>query len=208
MQKIRLILWLAVAIALFVLGALTVVVFSERQGGLAQAGLSGGSMAPGAPLGGAFSLVDNKGGPVTEALFRDKPSAVFFGFTHCPDVCPTTLMEAGEWIDALGPEADKLRVVFVTVDPERDTPAAMDDYLSAFSQKIVGVTGEPEKVHAMVKDHKIVSRKVPLEGGDYTMDHTASILLLDGSGDFAGTIAYGESADAAIAKLKRLADEG
>ncbi len=204
MKKIRLILWLAVAVALFVLGALTVVVFSERQGGLAQAGLSGGGMAPGAPLGGPFSLVDHKGGPVTEALFRDKPSALFFGFTHCPDVCPTTLMEAGEWIEALGPDADKLRVVFVTVDPERDTQAAMDDYLSAFSPKIVGVTGEPEKVHAMVKDYKIVSRKVPLEGGDYTMDHTASVILLDKNGSFVGTIARGEARESAMAKLKRL----
>src|SRR5687768_11725884 len=204
MQKLRLILWLVVAIALFVLGAMTVVMFSERQGGLAQAGLSGGSMAPGAPLGGAFSLVDHKGRPVTEALFRDKPSAVFFGFTHCPDVCPTTLMEAGEWIEALGPDADKLRVVFVTVDPERDKPAVMKDYLSAFSDRIVGVTGEPDAVRAMVQDYKVYSRKVPLEGADYSMDHTASVLLLDGKGALVGTIATGEGEEAAMAKLRRL----
>ena len=126
---------------------------------------------------------------MTEALFRDKPSAMFFGFTHCPDVCPTTLMEMGGWIEALGADADKLRFVFVTVDPERDTPEVMNDYVTAFSDRIVGVTGEPEEVHAMVKDYKIFSRKVPLEGGDYTMDHTASMILLDANGSFVGTIA-------------------
>ena len=132
------------------------------------------------------------------------PSAVFFGFTHCPDVCPTTLMETAGWIEALGADAAKMRFVFVTVDPERDTPEVMNDYIAAFSDKIIGVTGDPEKVHAMVKDYKIVSRKVPLEGGDYTMDHTASVLLLDANGSFVGTIARDEAPDAAIGKLRRL----
>jgi protein SCO1/2 len=202
MRGLRLTLWMAVAVALFVLGAVTVGVFSSRPG-LLLAG-SGGAIAPGAPLGGAFRLVDQDAQPVTEEIFRGKPSAVFFGFTHCPDVCPTTLMEAVGWIEALGPDADKLRFVFVTVDPERDTPAVMKDYLSAFSDRIIGVTGEPEAARAMVKDYKVYSRKVPLEGGDYSMDHTASVLLLDANGALVGTIATGEGEEAAMAKLRRL----
>ena len=202
MRGLRLTLWIAVAVALFVLGALAVGVLSSRPGFMLAG--SGGAIAPGAPLGGGFRLVDQDAQPVTEAIFRDKPSAVFFGFTHCPDVCPTTLMEAAGWIGALGPDAEKLRFVFVTVDPERDTPAVMKDYLSAFSDRIIGVTGEPEKVHAMVKDYKVYSRKVPLEGGDYSMDHTASVLLLDQNGALVGTIATGEGEAAAMAKLRRL----
>jgi protein SCO1/2 len=200
MRAFRLTLWILVAVALFGLGALAVLTL--RQPASVEAG--NGGMAPGAPLGGPFALVDQNGEPVTEALFRDKPSAVFFGFTHCPDVCPTTLMEAAGWIDALGAGADEMRFVFVTVDPARDTPQVMKDYISAFSDKIVGVTGEPQKVEAMVADYKIYSRKVPLEGGEYTMDHTASVLLLDEDGAFVGTIAPDESSETAVAKLQRL----
>jgi protein SCO1/2 len=203
LRRIRLILWAAVGVALFVLGALTVSLYA-RSGGTSQAALSAKAISPGAPLGGAFSLVDHKGAPVTEAIFRDRPAAVFFGFTHCPDVCPTTLMDMAAWIEALGPEADKMRLVFVTVDPERDTPEALTEYLSAFSDRIVGITGEPEKVHAMVRDYKVFSRKVPLADGGYTMDHTASVLLLDGHGSLVGTIARDEERDTAVAKLERL----
>ena len=194
---------MVVAVALFALGAVAVSGFARKGANSPQAA-NESSAVPGTPLGGAFTLVDQRGQPVTEALFRDMPSAVFFGFTHCPDVCPTTLMETAGWIEALGADAAKMRFVFVTVDPERDTPEVMNDYIAAFSDKIIGVTGDPEKVHAMVKDYKIVSRKVPLEGGDYTMDHTASVLLLDANGSFVGTIARDEAPDAAIGKLRRL----
>ena len=203
LRSIRLILWAAVAVALFVLGAVTVGLHA-RNGPTSQAALSGNAISPGAPLGGAFSLVDHKGAPVTEAIFRDRPAAVFFGFTHCPDVCPTTLMDMAGWIEALGPDADRVRFVFVTVDPERDTPAALKDYLSAFSDRIVGITGEPGQVHAMVRDYKVFSRKALLDGGGYTMDHTASVLLLDADGSLVGTIARDEERDTAVAKLKRL----
>jgi protein SCO1/2 len=200
MRTLRLALWIAVALALFGLGALSAGLFGGRGGDP----LLAGGLSPGAPLGGPFQLVDSKGQPVTEAVFRGKPSAVFFGFTHCPDVCPTTLMEMAQWIEELGPDADKMRFVFVTVDPERDTPEAMNDYVSAFSDKVIGITGEPEKVRAMAKDYKIYFRKAPLEGGDYTMDHTASVLLQDSDGNLVGTIARGEDEAAAVAKLRRL----
>ena len=162
----------------------------------------------GEPYGAPFALVDQKGAPITEAAFRGQPSAVFFGFTHCPEVCPTTLFELDGWLKKLGDEGKNIRAYFVTVDPERDTAAIMDTYVSNVSDRITGITGEPEKVHAMAKAFGIYSRKVDLEGGDYTMDHTASVILLDGEGAFAGTIAYEENPDAALAKLKRLAAEG
>jgi protein SCO1/2 len=177
-------------------------------GAIAVSGISlrptGAAMQANAPLGGPFTLVSHEGEPVTEAIFRGKPSITLFGFTHCPDVCPTGLTRMSRWIDELGPEAEKLRFVFVTVDPKRDTPEVMRDYVGAFSDEIVGVTGEPEAVDAMVRDYKIYSREVPLDGGDYTMDHTASMIMLDAKGNFVGTIDPGESADAGLAKLRHL----
>lgn len=157
------------------------------------------------PFGAPFTLTDQRGAEITQAAFRGHPSAVFFGFTHCPEVCPTTLFELDGWLKTLGDEGKDIRAFFVTVDPERDTPEIMNVYVSNVSQRITGITGEPEKVHAMAKSFAIYWRKVETEGGEYTMDHTASILLLDRDGDFAGTIAYGENPDTAVAKLKRLA---
>ena len=162
----------------------------------------------GEPFGAPFALVDQKGAEITEAAFRGQPSAVFFGFTHCPEVCPTTLFELDGWLKTLGEEGKDIRAYFVSVDPERDTPEIMNDYVGNVSDRIIGITGEPEKVHAMAKTFGIYSKKVELEGGDYTMDHTASVLLLNGDGDFAGTIAYGENPATAVEKLKRLAAEG
>ncbi|MEX0409296.1 SCO family protein [Aquibium sp. LZ166] len=162
----------------------------------------------GEPFGEPFALVDHKGEPITEAAFRGNPSAVFFGFTHCPEVCPTTLYEMDGWLKQLGSEGEDIRAYFVSIDPERDTPEIMDSYVSNVSDRITGITGEPDKVAVMAKSFGIYSRKVPLDGGDYTMDHTASILLLGRDGDFFGTIAYGENPDTAIAKLKRLEKEG
>ncbi|MEP9371798.1 SCO family protein [Mesorhizobium sp. KR1-2] len=162
----------------------------------------------GEPFGAPFALVDQKDQPITEAAFRGHPSAVFFGFTHCPEVCPTTLFELDGWLKKLGDDGKDIKAYFVSVDPERDTPAAMDTYVSNVSNRITGITGDPDKVAAMAKSFGIYARKVPLDGGDYTMDHTASVLLLDGKGDFFGTIAYGESGDTAVAKLKRLAGKG
>jgi protein SCO1 len=163
-----------------------------------------GRMA-GEAYGGPFTLVDAQGAEVTEAAFRGHPSAVFFGFTHCPDVCPTTLYEMDGWLKQLGPEGQSVRAYFVTVDPERDTPEIMGRYVSNVSDRIVPLTGTSEQVAAMLKSFHIYARKVPLEGGEYTMDHTASVLLLRPSGDLFGTIAYGENPDNALAKLKRLA---
>lgn len=199
MATVRLALWVAVGVALVVLGAASVglIPFGPKSSPDAAA-------SPGAPLGGAFALVDHNGAPVTEAIFRDKPSITLFGFTHCPDVCPTGLMDMTRWAQELGDDADKLRFIFVTVDPERDTPQIMSDYVSVFSERIIGVTGDPEDVMAMTRDYKIFSRKVPLEDDDYTMDHTASKILHDAEGNFVGTIDPAEPHETGLGKLRRL----
>ncbi|WP_127598995.1 SCO family protein [Nitratireductor alexandrii] len=163
----------------------------------------GGGEAFGAP----FTLVDQKGAEITEAAFKGSPTALFFGFTHCPEVCPTTLYELDGWLAQLGEEGEEIEAYFVSIDPERDTPDVLDRYVANVSERITGITGEPQKVAEMAKAFKIYAKKVPLDGGDYTMDHTASVLLLGRDGDFFGTIAYGENAETAIAKLKRLANE-
>lgn len=162
----------------------------------------------GEAFGGPFSLVDQRGETITEQAFRGQPSAVFFGFTHCPEICPTTLFEMDAWLTELGEETGNVRAYFVSVDPGRDTPEVMNTYISNFSDRIIGITGEPDKVAAMLKDFGIYARRVDLEDGDYTMDHTASIILLDRSGDFFGTIAYGENPAIAKEKLVRLASGG
>lgn len=159
-------------------------------------------------FGGPFELVDHNGGTITEQAFRGTPTAVFFGFTHCPEVCPTTLYEMDGWLEQLGPDADKVKAYFVSVDPERDTPEVIKTYLENFSGRITGITGTPADVMEMTRDFRIYANKVDLENGDYTMDHTASILLLKRNGDFFGTIAYQENPETALEKLRRLIREG
>lgn len=157
-----------------------------------------------APYGGAFALTDQSGQPITEAALRGHPSMVFFGFTHCPEVCPTTLFEMSQWFEQLGDDGKDLKAFFFTVDPERDTPQLLGGYISAVTDRVTGVTGEPEKVWANAKAFGIYWKKVPLDGGDYTMDHTASVILLKPDGSFFGTIAYQEATDTAVEKLRRL----
>jgi protein SCO1/2 len=155
--------------------------------------------------GAPFTLVDQNGAEITQAAFTGHPTALFFGFTNCPEICPTTLAEMDGWLKQIGDEGKDINAYFISIDPERDTQQVMKDYVGGVSQRIVGITGEPAKVAAMAKAYGIYFKKVELDGGGYTMDHTASVLLLDRRGEFGGTIAYGESADTAIAKLKNLA---
>jgi protein SCO1/2 len=156
------------------------------------------------PYGVAFSLVDQKGQPITEAAFRGHPTALFFGFTHCPEVCPTTLYELDNWLTALDADGDKIRAYFVSVDPERDTPDILDGYISAVTERVSGITGDPQAVGEMVRGFNIYAKKIETEDGDYTMDHTASIILLDSNGRFRKTIAWGEDSETAIQKLRDL----
>lgn len=151
-----------------------------------------------------FELVDQDGAAVTQAKYLGKPSAWFYGFTNCPDVCPTALAEMSAILEALGPNADKLQVVFVSVDPERDTPEIMKDYVEYFDPRIDGLTGSLDKISAMAKDRYIFFEKVPLQGGDYQMEHQASIQLVDAQGQFFGTLVSEESFDVRLAKVRRL----
>ncbi|AQX30932.1 SCO family protein [Bartonella schoenbuchensis] len=163
------------------------------------------------PLGDDFTLIDSNGQTVTEADIRSKPSAIFFGFTMCPESCPTTLTDLDRWLTEIGPNADKLGIWFVTVDPERDTPEVLRDYLSNFTNNIIGISGDPEKVHKMVSSFNIVAEKVPGTNGNYTYDHTAAIFLLKKGGKLAGIIPYNVEEnenqlkdDIAIKRLKKL----
>ncbi|MEP7453055.1 SCO family protein [Phyllobacterium sp. SB3] len=155
-------------------------------------------------LGTSFNLIDQNGNPITEAAFKGHPTALFFGFTHCPEVCPTTLFEMADWLNKLGDEGRDLRVFFVSVDPERDTPEVMKGYTAAFTDRITGITGKPEEIDKLVKSWRIYAKKVPTENGDYTMDHTASVMLLDRDSRLKSTIDYKENSDVALKKLKLL----
>lgn len=157
-------------------------------------------------IGGPFSLTDHRGRRVTERDYAGRPSAVFFGFTHCPDVCPTTLSDMDRWIEALGPEADRVNWLFISVDSGRDNPRTMADYLANFDTRIVGLSGTEEEVAAAARSFRVFYRRVPVEGGSYTMDHSASVFLLDADGRFGGTIDHKESADIALQKLRLLVE--
>ena len=157
-------------------------------------------------LGGPFALVDVNGRPFTDRDLRGRPAALFFGFTTCPEACPTTLARWTAALKALGPDADKLRMVFVSVDPERDTPAVLKRYLSDFDPRIVGLTGSPPAVARTIAAYHVYARKVPLDGGGYTMDHTAATYLFDRDGGFQGLVGYTEPTDVQTAKLKALAE--
>ncbi len=139
-------------------------------------------------IGGPFQLTAQDGRSVTEKDLRGGPSLVFFGFTHCPDVCPTALYEIGLIYKAMGEDGDRLKTFFVTVDPERDTPSVIKDYLSGFDARITGLSGAPDAVLAAEKAYRAYAKKVPLETGGYTMDHTALIYLMDGKGRFLSSL--------------------
>lgn len=184
-------------------GILAVVVFGVL--GMAWAlGIVGLREKASASIGGPFRLTSQTGATVSDADLEGAPFGVFFGFTHCPEVCPTTLWEMSEALKALGPDAERLKILFVSVDPTRDTPEFLARYLQSFDPRIVGLTGTEEEIASVGKAYRAYWRKIPTEGGDYTMDHSTSVFLMDAAGRFVGTIAYGEQADTRLAKLKRL----
>lgn len=165
----------------------------------------GGQAAAVADVGGPFTLTDTSGQTVTEADFHGRPTAIFFGFTFCPDVCPTTLADLSDLIEALGGTAGRLQFAFVSVDWERDGPAEMAAYLSAFDPRIRGLTGTQAQIEQATRAYRVFYRKVPADDGGYTIDHTASVFLMDREGRFAGTLAHGEDPATMLAKLRRLA---
>ena len=156
-----------------------------------------------AAVGGPFMLTDQNGQAFSDRDLKGKPFLVFFGFTHCPEVCPTTLFEISEILRNLGPDADRTAALFITVDPERDTPASMKDYLSSFDPHIRGLTGAADAVAAVAKEYRVYYKKVPTEKGDYTMDHTAIVYLMDKDGRFVGPVNMRRTVDVAVAELRK-----
>lgn len=205
MSRRTLLILLPAAIILVAAGALAAWILTAKPPGVASGGTTGSTATDGPQIGGPFDLVTTGGETVTEADFAGKPYAIFFGFTYCPDVCPTTLNEMAGWIDALGDKADAMRYAFVTVDPARDDAETMTRYVRAFSDRIVPLTGSEAQIQRVVDAFKIYRAKVPLDDGeDYTMNHTAAVYLMDANGDFVDVISFKDERETAIAKLEQL----
>jgi len=192
-KRLRLILWSAAALA-----------------AVAFAGLmyftSSGPHAP--AIGGPFRLKSQTGEVVDSAALKGKPYAIFFGFTHCPEICPTTMVDMAALMAKLGDEAKGFKIYFVSVDPERDTPDVLRNYLSSFEPHVIGLTGAPDEIADIARKFRIYYRKVPLDGGDYTMDHSAFVYLMGKDGGFRNVIGYQEKPDRALEKLKTLIEKG
>jgi protein SCO1/2 len=182
---------------------------------LALAGCGRGNEAPkfkltdvtGAGFGKELNLTDHNGKPRKLADFRGKVVTVFFGFTHCPDVCPTTLAELSQVAKALGPDADKLQVLFVTVDPERDTQKVLAQYVPAFHPAFLGLYGDAEATARAAKEFKVYHSKQPAKGGSYSVDHSAGTFILDRHGRLRLFAQYGQGAEAILHDIRLLMRE-
>ncbi len=194
MKRLRLILWLAVALA--AAAALWLMARTEQPTPPSEASF--------VSIGGPFALTDSDGKSFSSRQLASKPYALFFGFTNCPDVCPTTLARLVRLRRQLGAGDGAFDILFVTVDPERDRPADLKRYLSLYGAPIIGLTGSPAQIERVKKTFGIFSAKVPQPGGGYSVDHSAAVLLFGKDGGFGGTIAPDEGDAPALGKLKRL----
>lgn len=197
LKTLRVALWgmvaLAMGIGLFAMLAADRAPFAADQASYAEL------------IGGPFSLIAPDGSRATDQTLKGKPFAIFFGFTRCPDVCPTTLSRMAHLRKQLGADGEKFQIVFVSVDPGYDSPEDIGRYVDLFGTPILGLTGTDAEVDAAVKAYRAFYQKVPTnEGADYTIDHTASVYLMDASGKLQSIIAYDETNPSALAKLKRL----
>ena len=202
MAQLRKLLWIAVAVAVLLGGILYIGAERAGQRPAAQNGLN---------FGGPFTLTAADGSVLTDKTLAGKPYAIFFGFTRCPDVCPTTLSRMARLRKALGKDGDKFAIVFVSVDPDRDKPADIGEYVKLFETPIIAATGTGAQIAAIRKSYGIYVAKVPLDPadpkGDYTIDHTAGVFLMDAKGQLSSIIDHAEADEMAIAKLKRLIAE-
>jgi protein SCO1/2 len=196
MRSVRIVLWVLVAIAAAVFAYLMLKPVPQTQ--------PQGEALSLASIGGPFTLTGSDGKPFTSSSLSGKPYGIFFGFTHCPDVCPTTLARMVKLRNELGAGERPFEIVFVTVDPERDGPAEVGKYAELFNSPVIGLTGTPAQITQVKKQFGIYSRKVPDQSGSYSVDHTATVLLFDRNGRFTGTIAPEETDNAALAKLGRI----
>ena len=195
MRVIRIAAW--VSVAAFILAAGAVYVLRPNLGAIP------GQLPLAAGIGGPFELTTHEGKRLSSADLAGTPFALFFGFTHCPDVCPTTMLELSNAMKALGADADRMRFLFVSVDPERDTPEQLKLYLSNFDPRITGLAGTPQEIAAVAKAYRAIYEKVPTKDG-YTYNHTALVYLMGRDGRLVGTINYQESVEAQLKKLRRL----
>jgi protein SCO1 len=154
-------------------------------------------------IGGPFSLVDTDGKRVTDRDLQGKLMLVFFGYTHCPDVCPTELQTMAEVIDKLGSDADKVAPVFISVDPSRDTPQALSAYVKNFSPRIVGLTGDASEVASVAKAYRVYFRKNGDSNGEYTVDHSAFVYLMDGQGNYLTHFPFDTTSDIMTSVIKK-----
>ena len=193
--RMRIALW--VLVGLVAAGVIVLLWKSaEPQQGVVQTSM--------ATIGGPFTLTASSGKPFSSAELNGKPAAVFFGFTHCPDVCPTTIARLTKLRRELGKGDDALSIVFISVDPERDTPAEVDNYMKLYDSPVIGLTGTPAQIEQVKKQFGIYSRKVEQPGGSYSVDHTATVILLDRNGQFSATLSPEEGNQVALDKLKRI----
>ena len=187
-----------------------VLVLSAFAGGLViflgvflyATGQFGGGPGPSA-IGGPFTLTGQDGKPFTDQDMKGKPFLVFFGYTHCPDICPTTLFELSEVLHAMGKDADRINALFITVDPDRDTAAVMKDYLSSFDPHLRGATGTQQQIEAVEKEYRVYAKKVPTKNGDYSMDHSAVVYLMDKNGLFVAPFNLSKRSPAEAAEALR-----
>ncbi|MCU0899069.1 MAG: SCO family protein [Cypionkella sp.] len=191
-RRTGLILGAALAVLVPLGGALWILVDQQAQNALTGADFGKGD----------YRLVTTEGEPFTQASLSGAPSLVFFGFTHCPDVCPTTLGDIALWQDELGAEAQGLRVFMVSVDPNRDRPEVLGDYIG-WLPGAVGVTGSEAESLKAQRAFRVFSRKVPLQDGDYTMDHSSSVLVFDASGAFVTNIPYQSPPEVALDRIRQ-----
>ena len=196
--KVRFILWGLVAVAV----AALVFLLTRPEPELPAPSVT---ELPLASIGGPFTLVGADGPPFARSRLAGKPFAIFFGFTHCPDVCPTTLARLTKLRRALGQGDDAFRIVFVSVDPDRDGPAEVGAYAKLFDTPVIGLTGSAAQIEQVKKQYAVFSAKAPGAGGDYSVDHTASVFLMDRTGKFVATLAPEESDAVALDKIKRIA---
>ncbi|MCC6718674.1 MAG: SCO family protein [Acetobacteraceae bacterium] len=192
---LRIIRYTALALSLLLLAA-GGVLWWQRGSIDPQSVLGGMSVPPGVSVGGPFELVDQNGKPVSERDFRGRFMLLFFGFTHCPDVCPTELQVLADVLEQLGPRAARVAPIFVTVDPERDTPAVLAEYVKLFDPRLIGLTGTEAQIAAMAKAYRVYYAKVTPPGAStYLMNHSSFVYLMGPDGAFRGLFRYGTPAE-------------
>ena len=190
----------AIALAgLLVVAAGVLLAMALREG---PQGAAGTALA--SAIGGPFQLIDQNGKPVSDADLKGKWQLVFFGYTHCPDTCPTALNEISLALDQLGEKRQDVEVVFITVDPERDTPDMLKSYVQSFDAPIIALTGSPEAIKQAAKAYRVFYAKHPRADGDYDMDHSAVIYVMNPEGRFTATFTPDSTADAIAQRLQKL----